>query len=102
MPHRTGLASPSGPIEAGQATEFCSTDFLEWAFRTDSYELEITFNPDGSFSYLSTTMLQVRGRAEPFKHLDRNRLTKVGEPNPNPLLQIRRNGAPRDVTHGFV
>ena len=65
-----------------------STDFLEYAFRTDSYELAITFNPDGSWSYVSSTMLTVRGRAEPFRHLDRNTLAKVGEPTPNPLYLI--------------
>ena len=27
------------------------------------YEMEIAFNPDGSFSYLSTTVVKVRGRA---------------------------------------
>jgi hypothetical protein len=80
----------------------CSTDFLEWAFRTDSYELEITFDPDGSFSYVSTTVLLVRGRPEPFLHVDRHTLVKVGEPKPNPLLLISRNGAPRDPTHGFT
>lgn len=26
----------------------CSTAFLEYAFRTDSYRIEITFNPEGS------------------------------------------------------
>ena len=67
-----------------------STDFLEYAFRTDSYELAITFNPDGSWSYVSDTVLQVRGRAEPFRHRDRNTLVKVGEPTLNPLFQIRR------------
>ena len=86
----------------GPGYGICSTDFLEWAFRTDSYALEIAFNPDGSLSYTSTTMLQVRGRAEPFEHLDRNTLVKVGEPKPNPLLLIRRDGARRDPTHGFV
>ena len=44
----------------------CSTDFLEYAFRTDSYRLEITFNADGSWSYVSDTMLKVRGRDELF------------------------------------
>jgi hypothetical protein len=68
------------------ATEYgiVSTAFLEWAFRTDSYDLEITFNPDGTWSYVSDTMLTVRGRDAPFRHRDRNTLTKVGEPQPNP------------------
>ena len=66
----------------------CSTDFLEYAFRTDSYRLEITFNPDGSWSYVSDTMLKVRGQEELFRHRDRNTLVKVAEPTPNPLFQI--------------
>ena len=70
----------------------CSTDFLEYAFRTDSYRLEITFNADGGWSYVSDTMLAVRGRAEPFRHRDVNTLAKVGEPQPNPLL-LRLQGS---------
>src|SRR5579863_9662108 len=70
----------------------CSTAFLEYAFRTDSYRLEVTFNADGSWSYVSDTMLVVRGRPEPFRHRDQNTLVKVAEPTPNPLFQIR-NGA---------
>jgi len=66
----------------------CSTDFLEYAFRTDSYRLEITFNADGSWSYVSDTMLIVHGRTEPFRHRDVNTLKKTAEPKPNPLFVI--------------
>jgi hypothetical protein len=82
--------------ERGQTTYgICSTEFLEYAFRTDSYRLEVTFNPDGSWSYVSDTMLAVRGAAEPFRHRDRNTLVKVAEPKPNPLARIlaARGGA---------
>jgi len=80
--------------ERGQ-TEYgiCSTAFLEYAFRTDSYRLEVTFNADGSWSYVSDTMLMVRGRPEPFQHRDQNTLVKVAEPTPNPLFQIRNAAA---------
>ena len=73
------------------STEYgiCSTSFLEHAFRTDSYTLDITFNADGSWSYISDTMLSVRGQAEPFRHRDRNTLSKTAEPTPNPLALIR-------------
>ena len=67
----------------------CSTAFLEYAFRTDSYRLELTFNADGGFSYVSDTMLAVHGRDEPFRHRDRNTLVKVAEAKPNPLALIR-------------
>ena len=66
----------------------CSTAFLEHAFRTDAYRLEIDFHADGSWSYLSDTTLIVRGRAEPFAHQDRNTLRKIAEPTPNPLMLI--------------
>jgi hypothetical protein len=78
-----------------------STDFLEWAFRTDSYQLEVTFQADGSWSYTSDTMLAVRGRSEPFLHRDRNTLHKVGEARPNPLARIRKEGAAKLAAHGF-
>jgi hypothetical protein len=103
----SGRASPDGmrltvrADRGGPGYGICSTDFLEWAFRTDSYELEVTFQPDGGWSYLSDTVLQVRGRAEPFPHQDRNTLTKVGEPKPNPLAQIRRDKVPVAQAHGM-
>jgi hypothetical protein len=64
----------------------CSTTFLEQAFRTDSYRIEITFNPDGSWSYAQDTMLTVHGK--PFQHRDVNTMVKVAEPKPNPLMLL--------------
>jgi hypothetical protein len=64
----------------------CSTSFLEAAFRTDAYRLEIEFHDDGSWSYVSDTTLFVRGK--PFQHHDVNRLTRVAEPVRNPLAAI--------------
>ncbi|MDB5497866.1 MAG: hypothetical protein JWP28_1897 [Phenylobacterium sp.] len=90
-----GKASPDGnglTVSARRGeTEYgiASTAFLEYAFRTDSYDLTVTFNADGSWSYVSDTMLSVRGQAAPFRHRDRNTLMKVGEPTPNPLALIR-------------
>ncbi|HEY1125178.1 MAG TPA: heme-binding beta-barrel domain-containing protein [Sphingobium sp.] len=72
----------------------CSTTFLELAFRTDSYRLEVTFHEDGSWSYVSDTTLIVHGQDEPFLHRDRNHLTKVAEPDLNPWLKrIQAGGA---------
>lgn len=65
----------------------CSTAFLETAFRTDSYEIEVSFNADGTWSYVEDTVLMVRGQTEPFHHTDSNVLTKVAEPTPNPLVR---------------
>jgi hypothetical protein len=64
----------------------CSTAFLEHAFRTESFRLEVTFGADGTWSYVSDTMLAVRGQDGLFRHRDRNTLTKVAEPKPNPLM----------------
>ena len=66
----------------------CSTAFLEYAFRTDRYSIEISFNPDGSWSYVTHTTLIVHGRPDTFDHRDENTLFKVREPKPNPLAQI--------------
>ncbi|TAJ71992.1 MAG: DUF1794 domain-containing protein [Phenylobacterium sp.] len=91
-----GSAKPDGSgliVSARRGdTEYgiVSTAFLEYAFRTDSYTLDVTFNADGSWSYVSDTMLTVRGQAEPFRHLDRNTLVRVAEPAPNPLAVITR------------
>jgi hypothetical protein len=72
----------------------CSTAFLEHAFRTESYRIEVTFNADGTWSYVSDTMLAVRGRPEPFRHRDRNTLSKIADPTPNPLALLRGVAAP--------
>lgn len=85
----------------GSGYGICSTDFLELAFRTDSYEFTVTFNDDGSWSYVSDTMLMVRGRSEPFRHQDRNTLSKVGEPTPNPLARIELQKATLKEAHGI-
>ena len=90
---RFTVRSERGSTENG----ICSTRFLEQAFRTDDYSIEITYNPDGSFSYITHTTLMVHGRTEPFDHTDRNTLVKVAEPRPNPWMQIiaaRTNQAP--------
>jgi len=69
----------------------CSTEFLEEAFRTNSYCCDITFNDDGSWTYLIQTELLVRGR--PFNHHDTNTLKLVAAPTPNPLAIILKERA---------
>jgi hypothetical protein len=65
----------------------CSTPFLETAFRTDSFRIKVTVNPDGTWSYFEDTVLIIPGLAEPFHHTDRNTLTRIAEPIPNPLAR---------------
>ncbi len=64
-----------------------STPFLEHAFRTDSFRIKVTINPDGTWSYFEDTVLAIRGRDEPFHHTDSNTLRLVAEPTPNPLAR---------------
>jgi hypothetical protein len=78
---RRGAASPDG---------ICSTDFLERAFRTEAYDIDVTVLADGRWSYFEVTELMVSGQAEPFRHEDSNTLSKVAEPRPNPLAQASR------------
>jgi hypothetical protein len=86
-----GKATATGIVVSAKRGEteygISSTAFLEHAFRTDSYRLEITFHDDGSWSYVSDTMLAVRGQEGLFQHQDRNTLTKVAEPRRNPLMR---------------
>ena len=84
---RLTVKATRGTTEYG----ICSTTFLEHAFRTDSYRIEVTFDPDGSWSYVLDTMLLVRGQAEPFQHRDVNTLVKVAEPTPNPLMLLGKS-----------
>jgi hypothetical protein len=95
-----GKASPGADklvlVAERGSTEYgiCSTAFLEHAFRTDRYQIELTFNSDGTFSYVQETTLIVRGQG-PFIHRDQKRLVKIAEPEPNPWMQIlsRRKAA---------
>lgn len=76
------LKAERGSTEYG----ICSTAFLEHAFRTDRYQIEVMFHDDGTLSYEQHTTLVVHG--QPFDHHDRNRLAKLAEPRANPWNQI--------------
>jgi hypothetical protein len=65
----------------------CSAPFLDYAFKTIEFRIKVTINSDGTWSYDEDTVLLIKGKAEPFHHTDRNRLTKITEPTPNPLAR---------------
>jgi hypothetical protein len=88
---RLMLTAERGSTEYG----ICSTAFLEYAFRTDAYRIELDFHEDGTWSYVQHTTLIVHGRAEPFDHVDRNRLSRIADPGPNPLMRIMAARAPK-------
>jgi len=70
-----------------QTYGICSTPFLEYAFKTVEYRIKVTINADGTWSYDEDTVLMIKGKPEPFHHTDRNTLTRIAEPKPNPLAQ---------------
>ena len=93
-----GTANPGDDhisVEARRGdTKFgiCSNAFLEEAFRTDFYRIDITFNPDGSWTYVTRTDLAVRGQIPAFNHHDTNTLRRVAAPIPNPLAGVSTDG----------
>jgi len=56
----------------------CSGPFLDEEFKTVRYDIELTVNDDGSFSYSQNTQLQIKGQSEIFAHTDENTLRKIG------------------------
>lgn len=74
-------------VRGGETNGILANPFLEHAFKTLRYSIEMTIQDDGSWSYEIETVLSVLGKAEPFSHTDRNTLRKIGEPTPNPTAQ---------------
>ena len=64
-----------------------SNPFLDYAFHTVEYRIKVSVNADGTWAYDEDTVMMIRGQAEPFHHTDRNLLTKIAEPVPNPLAR---------------
>jgi len=69
-----------------QTNGICSNPFLEHAFKTVEYRIKVTIG-EGTWSYDEDTVLMIRGKSEPFHHTDRNTLTRISEPTPNPLAR---------------
>jgi len=67
-----------------------SVPFLEHAFRTDSYRIDIRIHDDGTWSYDQQTTLIIPGQSKPFLHTDRATMTRIGAPTPNPTARARR------------
>ena len=92
-----GQASPNAKefqlIAAHDSQNFGirSAPFLDYAFKTVEFRIKVTINADGTWSYDEDTVLMIRGKSEPFHHTDRNTLTKIAEPTPNPLAGAKIN-----------
>jgi len=77
-------------IRGSETNGIVSNPFLEHAFKTMRVTIEVTIHPDGTWSYEQDTVMLIPGVADPFHHTDRNTLTKIGEPTPNPLAAAAR------------
>jgi hypothetical protein len=64
-----------------------STPFLQYAFKTTEYRIKVSIHDNGTWSYDEDTVLMIRGSNEPFHHTDRNTLTRIAAPMPNPLAR---------------
>jgi hypothetical protein len=65
-----------------------SNPFIEYAFQTLEFRIKVTINPNGTWAYDEDTTIIVRGQEQPFHHTDRNLLTRIAEPTPNPLARV--------------
>lgn len=55
-----------------------SNPFLDREFKTVRYDLKVTVNDDGSFSYEEDTQIKIKGQSEIFHHIDKNTVRRVG------------------------
>jgi hypothetical protein len=96
-----GIVALAGGVAEPDATEFevnatlgsetygiVSNPFLDAAFKTLSFRMHVTVNDDGTWSYEEDALLQIPDRTEPFHHIDRNTLTQIAAPTPNPLMSV--------------
>jgi hypothetical protein len=66
-----------------------SNAFLEDGFRTERFAMTITVHTNGSWSYKQDTVMMVVGTEQLFHHTDRNILTRIAPPTPNPTAAAR-------------
>jgi len=77
-------------VRGSESNGIISNPFLEYAFKTTQFTIDVTIHADGTWSYEQDTVMIIPGVAAPFHHTDRNTLTKIGEPTPNPLAAATR------------
>jgi hypothetical protein len=90
---RADANAKSFRVEALRGSEtngIVSNPFLEHAFKTTQFTMDVTIHPDGTWSYEEDTVLIIPGVEGPFHHTDKNTLTKIAEPTPNPLAMSAR------------
>ena len=80
-------------VRGSETNGIVSNPFLEYAFKTESYTITVTYNADGTWSYEQDTVLIIPGEAQPFHHTDRNTLRKIGEPELNSTARAAATNA---------
>ena len=89
----TGTAAPDAKefeVRAALGSEsngIVSVAFINAAFRTLSFRIRVSVHDNDTWSYEEDTVLQLPDRPAPFHHIDRNTLTRVAAPTPNPLAR---------------
>ena len=89
----SGTAEPDATefeVRAERGSEvygILSNPFLERAFQTVSFRMRVTVNDDGTWSYEEHTELRLPDRDHLVDHVDRNTLTRIEAPTPNPVAQ---------------
>jgi len=64
-----------------------SSPFLDYAFKTVEFHIQVNINADGTWSYEQDTVLKIKDQEKLFHHIDKNTLYKIGEASPNPLAR---------------
>ena len=92
----TGTAEPDATefeVSATLGSEIngiVSNPFLDRAFQTVGFRMRVTVHDNDTWSYEEHSMLRVPGRDGLVDHVDRNTLTRIGDPTPNPLASLLR------------
>jgi hypothetical protein len=91
-------------VRGSETNGIVSNPFLLHAFKTLQVTIEVTIHPGGTWSYEQDTVMVIPGAPKAFHHTDRNMLTKIAEPTPNPLAAQRANptAQPTDLGIGSL
>ena len=64
-----------------------SNPFLDYAFRTVEFHIQVSVHDDGTWSYEQDTVMKIKDQVTLFHHVDNNILHKIGDATPNPLAK---------------
>jgi len=73
--------------EDNRCAGISSNAFLNYAFRTVEFRIQVSMHDDGTWSYEQDTVMRIKDQEALFHHVDNNTLHKIGEATPNPLAR---------------